>query len=141
MPRALNESEVLEFFHEMGRISIPLSPSGAGGAVVLWESHGIPVLDFRGEDGRDYLSDLSDLTPAQISNLGLPAIAHGQWYYLPGAIVDVIAELPANLAREAQWVADKVGQVAGGLTAPLVGQLSLPLIAIGIIALVYFSKR
>lgn len=140
MPRPLNESETLEFLHDYGRLTIPLSPSGAGGVVVLWESHGIPVLVYQADNGIQYGNDISDLSPTQIANLGIPALAHGMLYYLPAAIIEAIGDLPTNIANEAIWVADKIGQVAAAATKPI---LPLTPILIGvavILALIYLPK-
>lgn len=141
MPRPLNESETLSFFHEYGRLAVPLSPSGTGGMVVLWETAGIPVLVYRAVDGRDFLTDISDLSPQQIANLGLPALAHGMLYNLPDAIIEAIGNLPENLADEAIWLADKIGKVAGAATKPLVGDWGpIVVAAIVVLALMYLPR-
>lgn len=148
MPTPLNESDTLSFFHDYGRLSIPLGPSGTGGAVVLWEvtpadmgGGSAAILVYQAVDGRQILTNISDLTPAQIANLGLPAIAHGQLYYLPGAIIDAIGDLPTNLADEAAWLAAQVGRIAAAATTPLLGGFGPILIGAAVVlALIYLPK-
>lgn len=132
MPTPLNESDTLVFLHEYAAAIQQIPQPGA--VVILWPDQNIPVLAYRTVSGYMYLTDISDLSPTQIANLGIPAISHGMLYYLPWEIIQRTEEVLQKIPETAVNVANAIGQTAGALTAPLVNNLA-PLIVAALVIL------
>ena len=137
MPRRLSNIEWATFLHDVdvNRLNLP-----SWGGAVDWG--GLQILVFHGASGEWFLTDISD-SPQLIA--GYPA-TQDPWgkvwlYSLPEATMESIKEAPGVIASAVVATATEVGKTAGVLTGPLLSNLTVPLIVVGIIGLVLLVRE
>src|SRR6266576_213509 len=131
MPRRLSNIEWATFLQDVDVNALNL-PSWGG--VVDWG--GLQILVFHGGSGEWFLTDISD-SPQLFA--GYPR-TEDPWgkaalYALPEATMESIVAAPGVIASAVVATASEVGKTAGVLTGPLLSNLTLPLIVVGILAL------
>lgn len=131
MPRRLSNIEWVTFLNEVDVERLPLP---AWGGVLEWR--GMQVLVFHGANGEWFVTDISDRPdifagyPKTQDPWGKVAI-----YSLPREVVNATIEAPAVIASAVKATGQAVGETAGALTGPLLQNLTVPLIVVGIIGM------
>lgn len=151
MPRELTPQELVLMQRDTDYLNagIPVFSS----RVVKWvEANNMVVLIYHTKDFGYTLTDITDFGSAKINELAKVSEVHGLWYYLPGAIQDVITERAEQVAAVAvsagetveeiiTHVAETTGKTLHDLIAPLVDALLVPLVLVGAILGIYLIKK
>lgn len=145
--RRLSDPEFAQFMTDEQGFVTTLMPGQS--AIVDW--NGLKVLAYIGSQAIDvggdlypdvYLSEVSDAP--QLAAMTNPAFhAPSQTWYeaLPPAVLDAIKNDAANAGVLLNSLAQQIGNVAGGLTQPLLSNLTFPIVAIGFLAAMYYLPR
>jgi hypothetical protein len=141
MARRLSNMEWATFLSEVNVPALNLPPWGG---VIEWR--GMQVLVYIGPTGEVFTTDVSDM-PEITANTSRVYDAHQEvWVYrvpqemLATAIADAkwLAEVTMATVEEAGQV---IGTTAGKITGPLLENLTLPLVVVGVIGLIYLAKK
>jgi len=131
MPRRLSNIEWATFLQDVDVNALNL-PSWGG--VVDWG--GLQILVFHAGSGEWFLTDISD-SPQLFAGYPRTQDPWAKVYItsLPESAVESIVAAPGVIASAVVATASEVGKTAGALTGPLLSNLTLPLIVVGIIGL------
>lgn len=135
-PRPLSDQEYVAFLNEVRPQDLPLPQWGA---IVEWD--GRYILVFQRPDLNFELTDISGGVPfgdRMVSVADLLPTMDLQYTSDPG--IDWWA-LPSSFNAIVQAVATSAGAAAGGILAPTLSALTVPIIAIGIAALLIYVPR
>jgi hypothetical protein len=141
MARRLSNIEWATFLQEVNVPALGLPPWGG---VIEWR--GMDILVYIGPTGEVFTTDVSDM-PAITSNTTRVYDARQEvWaYHLPEQLLQTTIADAAAVAKVTTSTVEELGRVigetAGGLTAPLLENLTLPLVVVGVIGLIYLAKK
>ena len=155
-PRPLSNMEYVSFMDSVDPDSLSIPQWGS---IVGWD--GRYVLAFKRPDGQWALTDVTGGIPWRDQMIPIAAVlaempVHYEGptalYSLGVSFGDTVARAAAALGYVIGWtavevnaavqaVATSVGQAAGGILAPTVSSLTVPLIAIGIAALIIYLPK
>jgi len=141
MARRLSNMEWAAFLQDVNVLTLGLPPWGG---IIEWR--GMNVLVYIGPSGEVFTTDVTDMPDIIANTARVYDTRQSVWYYhlpeeiLYTAIADAqrAAQVTASTVEELGRV---VGETAGGLTRPLLENLTVPLIAVGIIGLIYLAKK
>jgi hypothetical protein len=150
-PFPLSAADARQFVGDAGADALSGLPSWGG--IIRW--HNRYVLVFPKYDGSFALTDISGGVPdARVPGGMIPITAFvaavptqqsSYWetflYSLPSNFYDVAIERAKQLAEGTEYVAGAVGTAAGALTKPLLENLTVPLIVIGVLFLFMNAKK
>lgn len=148
MPRRLSDPEWIAF---QNTVNIEALRLPQWGAVVQWGSMFVlayvcPSDGYLCRKGEVMLSDISDRADLVRNIPGTYDASQHLWiYYLPQETLARVYEVAESTLQTTGHVltsvSETVGEAAGGLTAPLLENLALPLIVIGLIFVFTQLKR
>lgn len=138
MPRMLSNIEWATFQQDVDIPSLDLPPWGG---IVTWG--GMDVLVFVKATGEVGLTDVSDLSAQWKQQF--PATYEPAYdvfvYSLPENVVASAAQAAAAAGAILQATATQIGKTAGAALAPVASSLSVPLIVIGLVALLVILRE
>jgi hypothetical protein len=161
MPRRLSDPEWSAFLRDVKVSDLGLPPWGG---IVEWAGQYILVYigpertqDLCASTAQDseapypitceheiFLTDVSDLSQSW-RNQVRQAVYNEQmdvfWYELPQEIMHEIATRAAQAGQLLVSTAEIIGQTAGAATGPLLANLTLPLVAAAVVAVIVLAKR
>lgn len=151
MPYRLSNVSWATFLREVNPRALDLPPWGG---IVEWMDR--PILVYIGPpteripQGEIFLTDISAYRADFEANF-LRQYDPGQevWFYrIPEGFMQVLAERAADVGvlldesgNIVVKIAEKIGEAAGGLTKPLLENLTVPLVVAGVIGIVLLAKR
>jgi hypothetical protein len=148
MPRRLSNPEYVQFLSDVDLNALPLPPWGA---VVQWGAQFILVYICQAagslcQKGEAMLTDVSDRADLLRNIPGTYDTDQEVWLYqLPQETMARLLEVAQSTLQATgtviQTVAETAGSAAGALTQPLLENLALPLVVIGIVYLLMESPR
>lgn len=144
MPKPLSDPAWLAFQTQIDLEALALPPWGA---VIHWGQSLILVYICPGsgtlcQKGEVLLTDITDLPQIVGSIPGTYDTSQGLWWYrVPQELMQTIAHDAADVleatGKVIQVTSQTVGDAAGALTAPLLQNLALPLIVVGLAFLMF----
>jgi hypothetical protein len=140
MPRRLSNVEWVTFLQEVNVPALGLPPWGG---VVEWR--GMDILVYIGPSGEVFTTDVTGDQITQNVARVYDARAETWYYHLPEEVIQQAADVAIRTGQVTQSsieeVARVVGSAAGTLTQPILSNLSLPLVVLGIVGMIYLAKR
>lgn len=145
MSRRLSNPEYAAFLQEVDLNTMGLPQWGGivewGGQFVM--VYHAPAGDWQLTDVTDGIPSGAGVVPIRDVVSTVPRNATSSWnvfwYSLPQNFLDVAGERAKQIGDATVYVAQTVGTAAGAITGPLLGNLTIPLIALGIAALFLYG--
>lgn len=147
MPRRLSDVEWSMFLNE---VNLP-EDIPPWGAVVQWQNMFISVYICQADGtlcrkGEVMLADVTDQAPVlQNITRRFDPNSLTWWYYMPGELMATIVGRAKQVIEGTgiviQKVAEATGAAAGAITKPILENVSLPLIVLGVVILFMYLPR
>jgi hypothetical protein len=148
MPRRLSNPEWVAFQNQVNLSALALPPWGG---VVQWEGRYILVYICPADGGlcrkgEAMLTDVTDRADLIRNIPGTYDTAQETWvYHVPAELMARLVAVAQNTLQATgtiiETVAETVGEAAGALTQPLLENLALPLIVLGIAFVILNTPR
>lgn len=148
MPRRLSNPEWVQFQEDINLNTLGLPPWGA---VVQWGSQYILVFICQGtgflcQQGEAMLTDVSDRADLLHNVPNTYDYTQGVWiYHVPqegiARFYEVAKSTLQATGKVIDTIAEEAGKAAGAATGPLLGNLTIPLIALAVIAVIAYTPK